>query len=311
MAKIINPNTQPGNMRDPFIINVDGVYYLTGSCPPFWKGPVPGLKLYRSTDLEHWEFVRWILRREDISPDSWYIDKLWAPEILRRPEGFYLTFNGRNENPDFHHAHGVAIAFAEQIEGPYRVLTQEDSILSGMQHPALEDPSITGNDASLFEDETGVYLFFSNRYGIFGMPITLPECKPAGEVFRCIAPSPEGCWDTKIEGPYVVKSHGKYFMCYSSFTGPYSVGVVTAENIRGPWSANAAAPFLAPPEGSNVAHSGHNAVFEGPGGQLYTCYHMQCKDDPTEYLAIDPIDFRVDGAVETPGPTVGVRVVEG
>lgn len=305
MSRIINPITQPGNIRDPFIIHVDGVYYLTGSCPPFWKGPVPGLKLFRSMDLENWTYVTDLVRREDMAPDCWCIDRLWAPEILRRPEGFYLTFNGRNENPAHLHAHGVAIAFAERIEGPYRLLTREGSILEGVRHPAMTDPTVTGNDASLFDDASGTYLFFSNRYGIWGLPVSLPDCRVTGDVFRCVAPSPEGCWDTKIEGPYVVKQHGRYFMFYSSFTGPYSVGVVTADSIRGPWSPNPPAPLIAPPEGSNIAHCGHNAVFEGPGGQLYTCYHIQRRDDPTEYLAMDPITFHPDGTVETPAPTLG------
>lgn len=311
MPAIVNPNTQPGNIRDPFIINVDGVYYLTGSQPPFWKGDCPGLKLFRSIDLENWEFVSWLIRREDIAPDSWYIDRLWAPEILRRPEGFYLTFNGRNDDPSFRHNHCVAIAFSPNIEGPYHVLTEKESILAQVQYPAGMDVEFFGNDASLYEDEKGVFLFYCNRTGIWGVEIALPECQPVGEAFLCVTPSPEGSWDTKIEGPYVVRKHGKYFMCYSSFTGPYSVGVVTADDIRGPWSPNPPAPFLAPPENSNIAHSGHNAVFEGPGGKLYTCYHVQRKDDPTEYLCIDPVHFQADGTVQTPAPTLGNYMIKG
>ena len=75
----------------------------------------------------------------------------------------------------------MAIVFAEQIEGPHRVMTRKDNIRSRIKHPALEDPSVTGNDASLLEDESGAHLFFSNRNGIYGMPITLPESKPAGD----------------------------------------------------------------------------------------------------------------------------------
>ncbi|MBQ8654767.1 MAG: family 43 glycosylhydrolase [Clostridia bacterium] len=305
MYRFSNPNTQPGNIRDPFIINVDGVYYLTGSFPPFWEGPVPGIKLFRSTDLVNWTYVTDIIRRADMPEDCWCIDKLWAPEILRRPEGFYLTFNGRNQSAEHPHNHGVAIAFAEKIEGPYRLLTREDSILADVRHPIMTDPSVMGNDGSLYEDESGIYLFYSNRYGIWGLPVSLPECKAAGEVFRCVAPSPEGCWDTKIEGPYVVKRHGKYFLFYSSFTGPYSVGCVTAENIRGPWSPNPPAPLITPPEGGEITHSGHNVIFEGSDGRLYTCYHMQRRSDPTEYLAIDPIELMEDGSVSTPAPTLG------
>lgn len=302
---IVNPNLEPGNIRDPFIIPVDGVYYMTGSHAPFWDGPCPGLKLFRSADLEHWECLGWILRREDIAPDSWYIDRLWAPEILRRPEGFYLTVNGRNDDPRYRHEHATAIAFSPAIEGPYQVLTQKESILARIRYPGDVTTETAGNDASLYEDENGVFLFYCNYAGIWGVEIKLPECEPVGEAFLCVKPSPEGCWDTKNEGPFVVRRHGKYFLFYSSFTGPYSVGVVTADNVRGPWSPNPPQPLITPPAEGSITHSGHNAVFQGPGGRFYTCYHIQRREDPTEYLAIDPIEFHPDGRVETPAPTLG------
>ncbi len=298
MGKYPNPITSPGNIRDPFILRVGDVYYLTGSQAPFWQDHCQGIKLFRSMDLIHWIFVSDILRRADIPEDAWYIDRLWAPEILHRPEGFYLTFNGRNENARYRHNLGSAIAFSENIEGPYRVLTQDRPLLATVCYPLGERTDINRfdtNDASLYADETGTYLYYCNPFGIWGVRIELPTCRFIGEAFCCIRPSKPGCWDTKIEGPYLTRQNGRYYQFYSSFTQGYSIGVVTADDPCGPWSPNPHKPVLSPAPG--VTHAGHNAVFTTTDGTPCICYHVQREKDPTEYLCIDEVRFYPEGRV--------------
>lgn len=296
----------PGNIRDPFILRVGDAYYLTGSSYPFWKEPCPGLKLYKSHDLRKWEFVTWLIRREDIDPAAWYIDRLWAPEILATEHGYYLTFNGRNESAEHPHPLSCAVAWAEHIEGPYTVLTQDKPALAGIRYPNGRAYDVE-NDASLFEEDGRYYIFFSNRGGIWATEIELPACKPVGEVRQVVPAREEGCWDTKIEGPFVYKRDGLYYLFYSSFTGPYSVGCVRARSILGPYSPSPDAPLIYPHEGTGIAHSGHNCVFTTPAGTVLTAYHMQLHEDMTERLAISELRFGPDGAVSTDAPDVGER----
>jgi len=306
--RIQNPSPEqlPGNIRDPFILRVGDVYYMTGTSAPFWQGPVEGLKLYKSSDLSHWEFVTWLIRREDIDPAAWYIDRLWAPEILATEQGYYLTFNGRNTSEEHWHNLHSAIAFSECIEGPYTVLTQEHAFTEDVNFPGGQTFELA-NDASMFTEDGRYYFFFCNSAGIWGTEIDLPSCKPVGEAVLMIPQGEEGKgrWDTKIEGPFVHKQGDTYYLFYSSFTGPYSVGCVTAKSILGPYTPSPDMPLIYPHEGTAVAHSGHNNVFTTPAGTVLTAYHVQLHEDMTERLAISELRFGPDGAISTDAPDLG------
>ena len=302
-----SPEQLPGNIRDPFILRVGGVYYLTGTSAPFWQGPVEGLKLYKSDDLRHWVFVTWLIRREDIDPTAWYMDRLWAPEILATEHGYYLTFNGRNTSEAHWHELHSAIAFSKRIEGPYTVLTRERSFTETVHFPDGKTYK-DANDASMLTEDGRYYIFFCNEAGIWGTEVELPSCRPVGEAVLVIPRGAEGRWDTKIEGPFVHKQGDTYYLFYSSFTGPYSVGCVTARSILGPYSPSPDAPLIYPHEGTGIAHSGHNCVFTTPAGTVLTAYHMQLHEDMTERLAISELRFGPGCAISTDAPEVGERI---
>ena len=42
------------NIRDPFVLLHDGVYYLYGTRGPTCWGPAAGFDVYTGTDLENW-----------------------------------------------------------------------------------------------------------------------------------------------------------------------------------------------------------------------------------------------------------------
>ena len=74
-----------GNIRDPQIINVDGTYYLTGTCHPFQRETVnPGVKLWSSPDLLNWNYEGLLIDRSTLPEDAWYRDRFWASEIHPR-----------------------------------------------------------------------------------------------------------------------------------------------------------------------------------------------------------------------------------
>lgn len=307
---VVNPNPLelPGNIRDPFILRVDDEWYLTGTSRPFWvgQGPVPGIRLFKSRDLLHWEFVSWMLRREDYPESSWFIDRMWAPEIFRKKEGYYLTFNSFNESEAYSHPLSTAIAFSEKIEGPYRVLTLQDSILATIRHPAAYAGLIRDtNDASLFSWNGHDYMFYCHKTGIWQVEISLPECKALSEARLAVKAAPEGHWDMMIEGPCVMHHKGRFYLFYSSYSGPYSVGYVTSESPEGPWSPNPEKPLISPLKTPGVVQSGHNCVFTGPDGRWYTAYHLGTEQDQTERLAIDPIEFTPSGELMTQAPFCG------
>lgn len=70
-------------IRDPFILAEDGVYYLYESKP--WSGG-KGVFVRKSTDLEHWTEKQQVMR----VPDDVPVTKVWAPEVNRYNGAYYL-----------------------------------------------------------------------------------------------------------------------------------------------------------------------------------------------------------------------------
>ena len=295
------------SIRDCQIVEDDGRYFLIGSCPPYWEGPSPGIKLYSSDDLLNWQFERFLLKREDVAEDAWYRDRFWAPELHKIGDRYYLTFNCRNDQTGFPHSCGLAVA--DELLGPYTVLTHEQ--------PLIEK----GNDLTIFlDDNARTYIYWS---GIWGQEVDLPTCTRLGEPTLCFAHE-EGKWDAVgIEGPYVVKREGIYFMFYSSWTRGYEIGYATASAPLGPWQKFEGNPFFgAQDPGNNAERSmaftgdpnspyvgvGHNAVFTGPDGGDWLVCHYQEKDRE-ESLGFDPI--RIEGGlVKSNGPSYVEQIVD-
>lgn len=287
------------NIRDPFIIREDGVYYLTGTFPPYWTGESDGVMLYKSTDLLHFEFVRCILP-QSASEGKWFRDFWWAPEIHKTHGKFYLTVNCRNEAMGI--GQNPVIAVSDTIDEEYSVLNPDAPIITPDMAEEMHDKEVHGNDADLFTDDDGkVYISFCNHGGIWAYEICLDTCTLIGEPILLAAQEQTG-WDTKNEGPFIIKHGGRYYCFYSSFTRSYEVGVSSADNIRGPWIKDSKNPLITPK--SPFVHSGHNSIFNGPDGRLWTAYHITLQgSDGTHLLAIDPIDFDENGRITTPAPT--------
>ncbi len=294
---------QPGNIRDPFIIKTGGRYYLTASSAPFWNGPCLGIRLWSSDNLIDWTEEAMLLSRSEIPADAWYVDRLWAPEIHETGGLFYLTFNARNEETG--HKHSCGIAVAEQVTGPYRLLTPERPVIVHeelyMDEQSTADDRYIANDASLYTDEDGRhFLLYSNAMGIFGWEIALPVCELIGERFNIALPSTDD-WDTKIEGPAMLRRGGVYYCFYSSFTRSYEIGILTASSIKGPWTKDERNPIIVPT--GDISHAGHNCVFTGPDDRYWIAYHIQRLEDPVERLAYDPVDFNREGQILSNAPT--------
>lgn len=299
------------SIRDCQIIPDGGRYYLTGTCPPYWKGPNPGIKLYSSDDLLHWRFESLLISRDSLDETAWYRDRFWAPEIHKIHGKFYLGFNCRNDSSKRPHSCGLAVA--DHITGPYTVLSHD--------RPLIED----GNDLTLFvdDDQRTYALWATAGRCISGQEINPSSGTTLGEPFPCLTNGSDG-WDSiGIEGPYVIKRNGVYFLFYSSWSRGYEIGYATAPSVHGPWTKAPSNPLFGAQEQEACARNGlpfagdphspyigvgHNAVFTVPDGRDWLVCHYQEKGRP-ESLGFDPIEFdRL--SMKTQGPShAEVRVV--
>ena len=139
-----------------------------------------------------------------------------------------------------------------------------------------------------------------------------------------------------IEGPFVLKRDGIYFMFFSAWTRGYEIGVMRAPTPLGPWTLGEREPIFGTrkrtyrekqmQEGGYASlkfedthdpyvEVGHNAVFEGPDGKDWLCCHYFIEGkqpvsgslipeyhDTAPQLGIEPLRF-ADGKFSVFGPT--------
>ncbi|RDV29373.1 hypothetical protein DXV75_02700 [Alteromonas aestuariivivens] len=334
----ITAGIDPNGLRDCQVFREGDWWYLTGTSYPHWSRQETdgelnqGVVLYRSKDLNHWDFVDYVVERPQ--PDKWYYRRFWAPEIHKIGGKWYALFNARNDELGYEGQY-TGYAVAENLEGPYRVVTEEA-------------PLTKGNDLTFFEDDDGKVWAFWNQgrgFGIGFAQIDLETGTFLTEPVSAIQPGKvdyalnmDGSrqktpgydgrpidkvekyyeWDSiGIEGAYVIKNEDTYYLFYSSWTRGYEIGYATAKTITGPWTKHPNNPFygaqnqeMAEQRGfkyeGDTANPfnqvGHNEVFTGPDGRLWLSAHGIIEGQ-SPMLVIDPIWFDADGNLQSDGPT--------
>ena len=343
----ISSGIWPTGLRDCQVLRDGDWWYLTGTSFPHWPRQEVesdpdtfnnGVVLYRSRDLLNWEFRKFIVSRP--GPDKWYYRRFWAPEIQKIGDKYYALFNCRNDDLGYVGQY-TGFAVADHIEGPYTVVTGDA-------------PFSTGNDLTFFQDDDGSVWAFWNRgreFGIGFARVDLQTGKMLTEPVSAIQPGEvtfardetgtilktpgyDGrpidkvqtyhSWDSiGIEGAYVIKNNGTYYLFYSSWTRGYEIGYATAPAVTGPWTKADNNPFYGamsrqacqrngiPFQGdpnSFFNQVGHNEIFTGPDGRFWLSCHG-IGEDGVPMLVIDPLNFDAEGRVHANGPTSTPQVV--
>jgi beta-xylosidase len=300
------------SVRDCQIVREGGMYYLTGTFPPFGRGISSGVRISHSTDLVHWSEPEVIVPPD---PKSWYQILFWAPEIFPYHGRFYATFNCPADGSALLHSphamswpQAVALAVADSIRGPYRVLTQSS-------------PLTDGNDATLFSDSDGrVYVYRATAQGIACAKVNLEEGRTIGDSILCLRTGTADDWDggagVGIEGPSVFKRNGFYYLLYSSWRRGYEVGYATAPSPAGPWTKYPGNPIYGAQDADRCrrfhgtytqspdipfGQVGHGSPFFGPDGRIWFCCHgieqAGRGKDTQPHLVITPMNFGPDGSI--------------
>jgi GH43 family beta-xylosidase len=302
---------------------------MTGTMSPYGivDGRHPqGVPLYRSSDLKKWVFLGIMVARPDDSENKWYQERFWAPELFALNGKYYITVNCcLNDGSN----HGMLLAAADNIEGPYTVLTDDK-------------PLAYGNDAHLFADSDGkTYLFCS---GICGAEIDLEKGELKTELKTLFGPV-KGSYEWNgersgvgFEGPYVIKQGDTYYMFYSTWARGYEVGIAYSKSPLDGWELCPEPIYGGINADSCIRYggfyetgvykyqdkyreAGHNCVFTGPDGEKWIAAHAYDYIDGEVKLVIDRIEIGDDGIhvididpetgaeTEIKGPTWGKRSV--
>lgn len=284
------PDTQ---LRDTVVIlGGDGNYYLTGSSGDDIWDHNDGVELWRSADLQTWDYVGlvWSFERDATWQKAWRfhhkpVRALWAPELhyIKRLKNYFITLSmppgGR----------GILRSTTGRPEGPY-------------VNALADDASLPGDiDASLFEDDDGtVYLVYGGGW-IARMKDDLsalaeeprkpellhPDMDPRHHAETC--PPRRNCADIGREGAYLFRKDGKYYLTAAdTYEGRYSSLVAIADSIYGPYDHRHEA----------VPTGGGTNYFQDKTGRWWCGYFGNDDQAPfRERPALVLVDFAPDGRI--------------
>ena len=324
------------SMRDHCINKVGEKWYCTGTSNPVWTGPNPGVRLLVSDDMIHWKQHSWLIDASKLPADCPYNGRFWAPEIHFIKGKYWLTVNSgkvTNEDPKGMKTHSIWLFSSDKVTGPYK-------LVNGPLTP------LYNNDATLFEDEDGQTYLYCSGNGLFQAKIDLKTGKLTTPIQKFLDKKEPGYPDWMvggIEGPFVLKRDGIYFMFFSTWTRGYEIGLLKSKSPLGPWELASREPIfgtrkkgyrpeLAIEGGySNLkfqdtedpySETGHNSLFEGPDGKLWSsCHYMGYEKRPYPYctelrdwektpqLGIEPVFFK-DGMFTIKSPTWTEQIIE-
>src|SRR4051812_292459 len=260
----------PGDYPDPSVIRVGHTFWATATTSQW----APLFPLLTSTDLVNWTQVGAVF--ED--PPAWSAGSYWAPEIAQDRGRFFVYYTARRKNGPL----CVAVATASQPQGPYA------------DHGPLICQDAGSIDAAPVSDEDGQRYLVWKEDGnsrklptpIWAQPLSPDGTTLTGDRRELI--HNQDPWEAHVvEGPYILKRDGWFYMFYSSDACcgracNYKLGVARARRLLGPWERNPANPILKGNE--HWKCPGHGSLVSDASGRTFLLYH-----------AYDPADFQFAG----------------
>jgi xylan 1,4-beta-xylosidase len=242
------PNfTETGKHRataDPVIVTYKGDYYLfsTNQWGYWW-----------SSDLNHWNFVS----KSFLKPYHHVYDDLCAPAVWVQ--------------------HDTMLVFGSTYATNFPIWMSTNPKGNDWKE-AIDSLAIGGWDPDFFTDDNGklyMYSGSSNTYPVYGIELNRKTFSPIGyrkELLllnddrygwqRFGENSDNTFLDPFIEGAWMTKHHGKYYLQYSApgteFSG-YADGVAVSDQPLG-WFTHQSVPFSYKP-GGFARGAGHGATF--------------------------------------------------
>ena len=236
---------------DPSLCRVGDDFYLTHSTFEFF----PGLPLYHSRDLVHWELIGNVLTRPSQLPLKGASDSggLFAPTLRNWKGTFYLICDNVSGGGNF-------IVTAKDPQGPW-----SEPVWLGDY----------GIDGSLFFDDDGKVYYHragaDNGNGIAQGEINPGTLKLKGPLKK--AWEYPGEWN---EGPHLYKVNGAYYMISATGgTGSRHQEVVARSSSPwGPFESSPHNPMLTERDDpkSPIQCAGHADLVEAPDGTWWAVF---------------------------------------
>lgn len=301
---------------DPSVITVGDTFYLYATNAHV-DGDCSYIQGWKSKNLSDWEALGPVFTP---ARDAWAVASLWAPEVVRMDDTYYMYYSGYDLNGG---GMKVGLATSSSPAGPFREIEGE---FGGKTYSRTKCPFDFGFpviDPSPFVDGDRIYLFVSKDQvdrtsSVYGCELesdmvtvkagTLTESALVAPSQNWENPKKENKWN---EAPFALKHGGKYYLFYSANyykNSTYGIGVATADSPLGPYTKAEYNPVLqANADWSFISGTGHCSVFPSPDGrELWMAYHSHIdtvNGGDVRKIGFDKLNFDGDGKAVLNGPS--------
>ena len=268
-----------GDYPDPSVIRVDKDYYMTHSSFEYY----PGLLIWHSTDLIHWERIVYALYQN--------VGSVWAPDLVKYKDNFYIYFPAGRK---------IWVVTAKSPAGPW-----SDPIDMNLQ--GFIDPG------HLVDKDGKRYLYLSNGFLIQlsedGLS-TVGEPEPGYKGWQF----PKE-WSTEcfcLESPKSTIKDGYFYQTVAEggTAGPATSHMVVSARSKsphGPWENSPYNPIVHTKNRSERWWSqGHGTLVDDVNGNWWIMYHSYEKYFQTlgRQTLMLPIEWTKDGWFRVPANIV-------
>ena len=244
--EIRNP-VLPGFYPDPSICRKGDDFYIACSSFMFY----PGIPLFHSRDLAHWEPVGYVFDRPDLltlTPES---GGLFAPTLRYHDGLFYLIVCNTGMQQ-------TLLATAEDPAG--------DWTLHGILNTGTGDPSL------FWDDDGSCWCSYNGDGGVFNQKLNLKTMELEGEPLLLWTGAAADAWSP--EASHIYKKDGWYYlMIGEGGTEHYhAVTIARSRDINGPYESYMGNPILTHRHLSMyypIANVGHADLVDTPNGEWY------------------------------------------
>lgn len=272
----LNLTTQPRPIPDPYIIEIQGKYYIFSTNPN-------GIYLYVSSNLTDWTDEGIVIEK------TGYKD-FWAPSVIEIDGMIYVYFSMRENSSIDVHDQKIYVASASSAKGPYTIINEI------VENFSIDPHVVYSNDQ--------LYMFYSkNEYEgerpgtLIVLDKMLSPTKMAANPQVVLRPTIDEeifmrdrfkkgqNWHT-IEGPFYFFKDNWHYLMYSgnSYHNPhYFIGYATCKSSENDLtklvftkqpSEQIYAPLIS--ENDIETSTGHNSVLI-KNNQYYVVYHGRDK----------------------------------
>jgi beta-xylosidase len=299
VAKQFTNPVYSGYFADPFVLRHDGRYYAYGTNNVDINDHA--FDILVSENLIDWSLVGRALPEVDGLDARAH----WAPEVAERDGRFYMYFSAGVED----RGHRIRLATADRPEGPFRY---DGAVITPNERFAI--------DASPFRDDDGQwYLYYARdvlegeRVGtslavdrlvdmqtLAGEPVSVLRASADWQLFQRQRSMYGRVYDWyTLEGPFVIKRHGRYWCFYSggAWTGAgYGVSWAVADSPRGPFiDAPGDGPQLLLSRPGQLEGAGHCSIVVGPDRRDWIVYHAWDPAHTARRMCVAPLEWTVAG----------------